>query len=76
MTFLLKTKEQLSTLLNDIWGNISTKIKVSRKLDDATFKTAVDSLYGFMPELVVKNKLADQLLQKSEYENLIKNNLS
>lgn len=70
-----ENKEQLSTLLNDIWGNISTKIKASRKLDDATFKTAVDSLYGFMPELVVKNKLADQLLQKSEYENLIKKQL-
>ena len=70
-----ENKEQLSTLLNDIWGNISTKIKASRKLDDTTFKTAVDSLYGFMPELVVKNKLADQLLQKSEYENLIKKQL-
>jgi protease-4 len=26
-----ENKEQLSTLLNDIWGNISTKIKASRK---------------------------------------------
>jgi protease-4 len=29
-----ENKEQLSTLLNDIWGNISTKIKASRKIDD------------------------------------------
>lgn len=70
-----ENKEQLSTLLNDIWGNISTKIKASRKLDDASYKTAVDSLYGFIPEMALKNKLADKLLQKSEYENILKSNL-
>lgn len=70
-----ENKEQLSTLLNDIWGNISTKIKASRKIDDASYKTAVDSLYGFIPEMALKNKLADKLVQKSEYENIIKSNL-
>lgn len=70
-----ENKEQLSTLLNDIWGNISTKIKASRKIDDASYKTAVDSLYGFIPEMALKNKLADKLVQKSEYENFIKSNL-
>ena len=70
-----ENKEQLSTLLNDIWGNISTKIKASRKLDDASYKTAVDSLYGFIPEMALKNKLADKLVQKSEYENILKSNL-
>lgn len=70
-----ENKEQLSTLLNDIWGNISTKIKASRKIDDASYKTAVDSLYGFIPEMALKNKLADKLLQKSEYENILKSNL-
>ena len=70
-----ENKEQLATLLNDIWGNISTKIKASRKIDDASYKTAVDSLYGFIPEMALKNKLADKLLQKSEYENILKSNL-
>ncbi len=70
-----ENKEQLSTLLNDIWGNISTKIKASRKIDDASYKTAVDSLYGFIPEMALKNKLADKLVQKSEYENILKSNL-
>lgn len=70
-----ENKEQLSTLLNDIWGNISTKIKASRKIDDASYKTSVDSLYGFIPEMALKNKLADKLVQKSEYENILKSNL-
>ncbi|WP_374361360.1 signal peptide peptidase SppA [Cloacibacterium sp.] len=70
-----ENKEQLSTLINDIWGNISTKIKASRKIDDTSYKTAVDSLYGFIPEMALKNKLADKLLQKSEYENILKSNL-
>ena len=67
-----ENKEQLSTLLNDIWGNMSDKIQKSRKIDPASFKTSVDSLHGFIPNLLVKNKLADQLIQKSEYDNLLK----
>lgn len=70
-----ENKEQLSTLLNDIWGNISTKIETSRKLDAATYKTAVDSLYGFIPEQALKSKLTDQLAQKSEYDEILKKNL-
>lgn len=70
-----ENKEQLSTLLNDIWGNISNKIKTARKLDENSFKTAVDSLYGYIPEQAIKSKLADQLVQKSEYYNFIKKNL-
>lgn len=70
-----ENKEQLSTLLNDIWGNISNKIKTARKLDESSFKTAVDSLYGYIPEQAIKSKLADQLVQKSEYYNFLKKNL-
>lgn len=71
-----ENKEQLSTLLNDIWENISTKIQQSRKIDAINFKTSVDSLHGFIPDLIVKNKLADHLLQKSEYENILKGKLN
>ncbi len=67
-----ENKEQLSTLLNDIWGNMSDKIQKSRKIDAASFKTSVDSLHGFIPNLLVKNKLADQLIQKSEYDDILK----
>lgn len=67
-----ENKEQLSTMLNDVWGNISSKIIKSRKIDPSNFKTSVDSLYGFIPELMIKNKLIDKTLQKSEYDNLLK----
>lgn len=71
-----ENREQLSTLLNDIWKNTSTRIAVSRKMDTAQFRTVVDSLYGMIPELSLKHKLADKLIQKTEYDELIKSKLS
>lgn len=70
-----ENREQLSTLLNDIWSTVSTKIAASRKIEPAVFKTAVDSLYGIIPELSVQHKLADKLIQKSEYDELLKQKL-
>ncbi len=67
-----ENQEQLSTLLNDVWSNISTKMSTSRKIAAADFKTTVDSLYGMIPELAIKYKLADQLVQKSQYDNALK----
>ncbi len=71
-----ENKEQLETLLNDIWKNTSSRIAVSRKIDTAQFRTVVDSLYGMIPELGLKYKLADKLIQKTEYDQLIKSKLS
>jgi protease-4 len=71
-----ENKEQLSTLLDDLWKNTSNKMAVSRKIDTAQFRTIVDSLYGMIPEQGLKYKLADKLIQKSEYENLLKSKLS
>ncbi len=71
-----ENKEQMTTLLNDAWGEISSKITQSRKLDATEFKTVVDSLYATIPDLSLKYKLADKLVQKSEYEEIIKNKLN
>ncbi|MFC3755788.1 signal peptide peptidase SppA [Chryseobacterium tructae] len=71
-----ENKEQLSTLLNDLWKNTSYKMAASRKIDTAQFRTIVDSLYGMIPEQGLKYKLADKLIQKSEYEDLLKAKLS
>ncbi|WP_312298343.1 signal peptide peptidase SppA [Chryseobacterium sp.] len=71
-----ENKEQLSTLLNDLWKNTSYKMAASRKIDTAKFRTIVDSLYGMIPEQGLKYKLADKLIQKSEYDNLLKTKLS
>lgn len=71
-----ENKEQLSTLLNDLWKNTSNKMAASRKIDTVQFKTIVDSLYGMIPEQGLKYKLADKLIQKSEYEDMLKAKLS
>lgn len=71
-----ENREQLSTLLNDIWSINSAKMANSRKIDTAQFKTVVDSLYGMIPDLSLKYKLADQLIQKTEYDNLLKSKLN
>ena len=71
-----ENKEQMTALLNDAWGEISSKIIQSRKLDATEFKTVVDSLYATIPDLSLKYKLADKLVQKSEYEEIIKNKLN
>ena len=71
-----ENKEQMTALLNDTWGEISSKIIQSRKLDPTEFKTVVDSLYATIPDLSLKHKLADKLVQKSEYDEIIKNKLN
>lgn len=71
-----ENQEQLSTLLNDIWGNTSSKIAVSRKMNTEDFRMVVDSLYGMIPDLTVKYKLADKLIQKTEYDNIIRKKLA
>ncbi len=71
-----ENKEQLSTLLNDIWSINSNKIATSRKIDSSQFRIVVDSLYGAIPDLSLKNKLADKLMQKSEYDQMLKSKLN
>lgn len=67
-----ENQEQLSTLLNDIWNNTSSRISVSRKIPTSELKTITDSLYSYIPNLSLKYKLVDQLIQKSEYDNIIR----
>lgn len=71
-----ENREQVSVLLNDVWNDISEKIIKSRKLTQEEFKTTVDSLYGVIPELGLKHKLADKLAQKSEYDDFLKTKLN
>lgn len=70
-----ENKEQLSVLLKDLWSAKSLKMASSRKMDTAQLRTVVDSLYGIIPELSLQHKLADRLIQKTEYDDLIKTKL-
>lgn len=67
-----ENEEQLSTLLNDVWSRNSSQIAQSRKINPEEFKTITDSLYSFIPENNIKYKLADKLIQKSEYDNILR----
>lgn len=67
-----ENEEQLSTLLNDMWSVTSKRIAASRKMSDSELKLVTDSLYGVIPELSIQHKLADKLLQKSEYDDVMK----
>ncbi|UBB89476.1 signal peptide peptidase SppA [Candidatus Kaistella beijingensis] len=71
-----ENKEQISTMLKDLWSGTSEKMAASRKIDTAQFRTVVDSLYGMIPDLSLQHKLADQLIQKTEYDNLIRTKLN
>lgn len=71
-----ENKEQSSTMLKDLWSGNSEKMAASRKIDTAQFRTVVDSLYGMIPDLSLQHKLADQLIQKTEYDNLIRTKLN
>ncbi len=67
-----ENREQLSVLLNDLWKPSANKIAASRKIDTTTLRTVVDSLYGMIPDLSLQHRLADRLIQKTEYDDLLK----
>ena len=67
-----ENKEQVSTMLNDLWSGNALKMANSRKIDTAQFRTVVDSLYGIIPDLSLQHRLVDRLIQKTEYDDLIK----
>lgn len=71
-----ENREQITTLLDDIWTETSSQIMKSRKLNQDEFNTIVDSLYGVIPDLSLKHRLADKLVQKSEYKDFIKSKLN
>ena len=71
-----ENKEQMSTLLNDIWGSTSSKISQSRDLPSEQLKIVADSLYAIIPELSQKYKITDQLVQHSAYEAILKKKMN
>ena len=70
-----ENKEQISVMLNDLWRNISTSISKSRKISVSDLNTVADSLIGMIPESALQNKLVDKLVQKSEYDKVLKSKI-
>ena len=70
-----ENKEQLSVLISDIWSTVSGKIAQSRKISANDYKLVVDSLYSIIPDNNVKYKTVDKLVQKSEYDDILRGKL-
>ncbi len=70
-----ENREQLTVLLNDIWGNLSSEMAKSRNISVEQFNTNVDSLYSFNPEKALQFKLVDKIAHESEYEKALANRL-
>lgn len=67
-----ENKEQLSAMLNDIWGQMAPKMSASRKIALADFQTITDSLYSYIPDNNIKYGLADKLIQRAEYDDILR----
>lgn len=66
-----ENKLQLTSLLGDIWGNISNDISKSRKINPVNFQTITDSLYSYIPEVGLKHKIYDKIIHEGEYEDIL-----
>lgn len=63
-----ENKEQLTLLLNDIWGNVSNEVALSRKVSNQQLNEYTDSLFSFNPTKALKYKLVDKIAAEPEYE--------
>lgn len=59
-------REQLTQLLNSIWGTVSGEVATSRKIDNATFQKLSNEPGLFLPQDAVKDKLVDRLAYLDE----------
>lgn len=62
-------REQLSSMLNSIWGSVVEDIAQSRKLPVAKLNEIANGLLGRSPELALSNKLIDKIAYEDEYHN-------
>ena len=66
-----ENKLQLNVLLKDIWSNIGQGIIKSRNIQPNQFKTIVDSLYSYIPEVGLNHKIYDQIIHEAEYQDIL-----
>lgn len=64
---------QLTSYIENIWGNMLKEVGQSRKISKETLNSMADSLTAFMqPEEIVKAKMVDRLCYKDEVRNALK----
>ncbi len=60
-------REQISTLLNSVWGSMLSEISESRKIPTASLSAIADSLGGKTAELALQNKMIDKIGYEDQY---------
>lgn len=65
-------REQLTALLNGVWGSILSDISKSRNLSVAQLNTIADGLLARTPEMAKREKLIDRIAYEDEYHNGIR----
>ena len=60
-------REQVSTLLNSVWGSMLSEISESRKISEATLSLVADSLGARTAELALQNKIIDKIAYEDQY---------
>lgn len=67
-----ENREQMTVLLNSVWGTIVSDIAKSRKLTVAQLDAIANTLSARTPELALANKLVDKVAYEDEYHNMIR----
>ncbi|HEX2100049.1 MAG TPA: S49 family peptidase, partial [Candidatus Synoicihabitans sp.] len=67
-----ENREQLTTLLNDLWTELRDTIAQSRGLEPAALQAMVDSGRGFRPEHALQQGLVDRLAYRDEIVSELK----
>jgi protease-4 len=67
-----ENREQMTVLLNSVWGTIVSDIAKSRKLTVAQLDVIANTLGARTPELALANKLVDKVAYEDEYHNMIR----
>lgn len=70
-----ENREQMTVLLNSVWGTIVSDIAKSRNLTVAQLDAIANTLGARTPELALANKLVDKVAYEDEYHNAIRTKL-
>jgi protease-4 len=65
-------REQLTALLNSVWGSVAADISASRKIPVAHLNEIANGLLAREPEMAINEKLIDKIAYEDEYHNAIR----
>ncbi|NND16400.1 MAG: signal peptide peptidase SppA [Eudoraea sp.] len=67
-----ENREQISSLLESVWGSMVSEIAEGRALSSEALNSIADTLGARLPEYAVASDLVDGIIYSDEYENRLK----